>query len=122
MLQTLLMKGSQYVLGFESFKWSTAKIMNKLGWVTIYNMIVKDSILFTHKVLFEGIPLAINKYYTYSLNQEHDNMRNIRNAIIKIDHNSMKATKSHIYKSIYLLNKFPYSIGTDNPLKLSKYL
>ena len=95
------MKSVRYVLGFESFKWSTAKIMNRLGWVTIYNMIVKDSILFTHKVLFEGIPLAMSKYYTYSLNQENDNVRMIRKAIIKTDHKSMKTKKSLIYKSIY---------------------
>ena len=34
----------------------------------------------------------------------------------------MKAKKSLIYKSIYLLNKLPYKIRTYNPKKLSKYL
>ena len=43
--------------------------MNKLGRVTIYNVIFKGSILFTHKAFFEGIPRAITKKYTYSPNQ-----------------------------------------------------
>ena len=58
-LQVLLMKCSRPILGYQSLKWSTTKIMNKLNWLTIPHMIAKESILFLHKISFENIPKSL---------------------------------------------------------------
>ena len=51
-LQTLLMKCTHYILGFESYKMSTKAIMSILKFMTIHHMITKESIVFIHKILF----------------------------------------------------------------------
>ena len=49
-LQTQLMKCTRYILGYESYKMSTVAIMNNLKFMTVYHMIVKESISFIHKI------------------------------------------------------------------------
>ena len=53
-LQTLIMKCSRPILGFKSLKYSTNKIMNLLKWNTIYQMIIKESIIFIHKTVYDN--------------------------------------------------------------------
>ena len=50
-LLTLLMICTQYILGYKSYKMSTINIMKELNFLTIHHMIVKETILFIHKVL-----------------------------------------------------------------------
>ena len=42
--------------------------MNELNMVTIHHIIMKESILFIHKVLFNSRPQVILKIFSYSLN------------------------------------------------------
>merc|ERR1712115_84721 len=55
-LQTQLMKCTRPVLGFSSFKMSTLQIMSELKILTVHQMIVRDSIMFIHKVLSKKTP------------------------------------------------------------------
>ena len=50
-LQVMIMKCSRPILGIKSLKYSTQKIMNELNWLTIYQMVTKETILFFHKVV-----------------------------------------------------------------------
>ena len=102
-LNTLLLKCTRPILGFQSYKWSTVKIMKSLGWVTIYHIIVMESILFIHKCIFENCPKTITELVTFSINRDI-NVRNIRKPFLEKQHNSNKVKQSIINKSIYLYN------------------
>ena len=120
-LQTLLMKCSRPILGYESYKLSTTKIMQKLKWLTIPHLIMKESILFLHKVIYENLPKSIFDFYTYSHNS-NQNIRSVRKIMVKNVSTSEKAKKSLIYKSAYLFNQLPEEVRMYNKKKLSKYL
>ena len=120
-LQVLLMKCSRPILGYQSLKWSTSKIMSKLNWLTIPHMIAKESILFLHKISFENIPKSLFNLYTYSHNNSK-NIRTNRKIMVKNISNSEIVKKSLVFKSVYLMNTLPDEIIKYNTKKLSKYL
>ena len=47
-LNTLLLKCSRLILGFESYKWNTNKIMSNLGWYTYQQFLMIESVAFLH--------------------------------------------------------------------------
>ena len=102
-------------------KLSTQKIMDKLNWLTAYQIIIKESVLFIHKVVFNNQPKAITDLITFSLNNSQ-NIRQVRKPIVIEDHKSLKAKKSIIYLGIFLYNKLPTDIVLKNPKCLSHYL
>ena len=95
--------------------------MKELKWLTIYQLITKESILFLHKVIYNDKPLAINEFITFSLSKS-DFYRKSRKPIISEYHDSKKVRKSLIYMSIFLFNKLPDEIRNKNPKRLSKFL
>ena len=101
------------ILGFESYKWSTLKIMDKLKWQTIHQMIVSDSVKFIHRPIFENLPPAINKYVTYSINRG-DCVRFVRKPYVSTPPSSEKLKKSLLYLSIKLHNILPEEIRVWN--------
>ena len=120
-LQTLFMKCTRHILGFKSFKMSTLNIVKELKMLTIYQMIMKDAILFIHKVIFNKKPSAIFKFITFG-GKENSAVRRVRKPRIKIETNSSKVRYSLLYNSIYLYCKLEDKIRLYNPKKLAKYL
>ena len=114
------MKCSRPILGYQSLKWSTSKIMSKLNWLTVPHMISKESILFLHNILFENIPKSLFNLYTYSHNNSK-NVRSNRKIMVKIFQTEI-VKKSLVFKSVYLMNTLPDEIIRYNTKKLSKYL
>jgi len=55
-MQTLLMRVARSTIGHPCFKWSTKKILNRCGWMSIQNMITNSSLTFLHKIFFEKLP------------------------------------------------------------------
>ena len=95
--------------------------MSELKWITLYQIIVKESILFIHKTIFDNQPKAITEFLTYSLSNKQ-NIRATRKTIVIDDHKSNKAKNSLIYKGNYLYNRLPNEIKNKNPRLMSKYL
>ena len=95
-MQTLLMKVSRHVIGFNTYKLSTINIMKLNKWITFHHMVIKETILFIHKIMFENIPRSITQFYSYSMSNNL-NIRMVRKASIKIQHKSNIATKSLLY-------------------------
>ena len=60
-LQTLLIKATRPILGFQSYKWSTFKILDNLKWPNIYQLICSETIKYFHRIIFENSPPAITK-------------------------------------------------------------
>ena len=115
------MRCSRPILGYISYKYSTQKIMNQLKWITAYQLITKEAILFMHKVIFNNQPKAICDLITFSL-ANTNNHRSSRKPLVIDDHSSKRVKKSLIYMGIYLYNKLPNEIRNYNPKKLSKFL
>ena len=120
-LQTLLMKCTRYILGFQSYKMSTLSIMKEIKMLTVYQMIMKDAILFIHKVLFNEKPSSIMKFITYGA-KKNKMVRRVHKPRIKFEHNSTKVRQSLFYSSIYLYGLLEYDPRLYNPKKLAKYL
>ena len=100
---------------------TTVNIMDELEWLTVHHMIIKESIIFIHKVIFENVPPAITNFYTFSLSNSQ-NIRSIRKPTIKYMSEFENARQSLIYRSVYLYNSLPDEYRTFNPKKLSGYL
>ena len=78
--------------------------MQELGWLTAYQLITKETILFVHKTLYNSKPISIYELFTFSIN-ETQNIRSIRKPMVRDYHQSQKAHRSLLYMGIYLYNK-----------------
>ena len=83
-LNTLLIKCTRSILGFDSYKWNTVKIMNKLKWNTFFHTLIIESICIIHKSIFEQVPISIAELITYSINKE-ENIRSVIKPMVKIN-------------------------------------
>ena len=113
------MKCTRPILGFTSFKLSTLQIMAELKIQTVHQMIIRDSILFIHKVLVKKQPGVIFNLFCQS---NTENNRDVKKYRVKFVHKSSKVTNSLFYRSLYLFNCLPTDIRNSNVKKMSKYL
>ena len=118
-LQTLLMKCTRPILGITSFKMSTLQIMAEIRIITVHQMIMKESILFIHKVLSRKSPGVIFNLFSQS---NTENIRGVRKFRVKSTHKSNKVTNSLFYRAIYLFNCLELEVRNFKVKKLSKYL
>ena len=105
-INSLLLKCTRPILGFQSYKWSRNKILNNLNWSSVFHMIIYESIMFIHKAIFEGYPKTINNMFTFSL-RGSQNFSNIRKPMVKREPKGNKDKNTIIFKSIFLYNKMP---------------
>ena len=120
-LNSLLLKCTHPIIGFQSYRWSRNKILNNLKWSSIFHMITYESIMFIHKAVFENHPKSICNMLTFSL-RGSQNLRSIRKPIVRREPISNKDKNTLIFKSIYLYNKMPDIFCKYNPKKLKKPL
>ena len=120
-LQTLLMKCTRMVLGFSSYKMSTIQIMSELNLITIHHLIVKETILFIHKILFNEKPEGIFRLFTYS-RTNNMNIRSVRKPMLLQPPKTNNVAQSLFYRAVYLYNCLDHELKQYNPKKLSKHL
>ena len=115
------MKCSRPLLDFKSFKFSTQRFMSDLKWLTAYQLITKETIMFIHKIIYDNQPKSITNLITFSLSKSQ-NHRSSRKSLIAEDHKSKRVRKSIIYMANFLYNHLPNDIRNKNPKRLSKFL
>ena len=93
---------------------STVKIMSELKLLTVHHLVVKESILFIHKIMFNNCPDSIANMITHSIN-ERTNIQSSRKPMMKHSHLSDKVTQSLFYRSLYLYNLLEFDIKCFNP-------
>ena len=120
-LQSQLKKCTHYILGHKSYKMSSIAIMKELKMLTIQHMIIKESIGFIHKVIFNENPTCIFNLLTFN-EAENVNIRKVRKMRVKGNLNSEKVRQSLIYRSLFLFNTLEYDVRCYSPKKFSKYL
>lgn len=100
---------------------STLSIMKEIKMLTIYQMIMKDAILFIHKVVFNERPSGLFKYITFGA-KDNKMVRKIRKPRVKIETKSTKLRNTLIHNSVFLYCQLEDDTRLYNPKKLSKYL
>merc|ERR1712240_121605 len=118
-INTLLLKCTRPILGFDSYRRSTNKIMSKINWSTYYHILIYESIMLKQKGVFEGTPKTIMDLITFSLNRTK-NIWSIRKPLMKEQTNSSKLQQTVMFKSVYLYNLLPDQLRTYNPKKFKK--
>ena len=88
-------------------------MMKDINFVTIHHMIVKETILFIHKVLYNNSPSVLYNLISYS-SIDDNNVQSIRKPRIKISHKSVKVTNSLLYRAIFLYNILEYQTKMYN--------
>ena len=68
--------------------------------MTVYHMLVKESISFIHEIIYNNSPTAIHNLLSYG--DEDKNVRKVRRLRVNEVPNSQKVKDSIIYRSIYL--------------------
>ena len=76
--------------------------MSHLKWLTAYQVIMKESVLFIHKVIFNNQSLSIWDLITFSLNSSQ-NYRSSKKTFVNDDDHSKKVKKiPNIYSHIFI--------------------
>ena len=88
--------------------------------MTVYHIIVKESISFIHKIIYNNSPTALYNLLTYG--KDDKNVRKVRKLRVKGIPISQMVKDSILYRSIYLFYKLDYDVRQYNPKKLNKYL
>ena len=83
--------------------------MGELKWITDYQLIKKESILFFHKVLFNQEPKLITKLLTFSLSNSQNHCYT-RKVMIQEDHKSFKMRTTTLHMAHFLCNNLPSDI------------
>ena len=116
-LQTLLLKTTRPILGFNSYKWNTSRILGTLKWPSIYHLIISESLKFIHKPIYESTPPAIINLFDKSLK---GNSRKLPQPYMNIKENSEYMSKSIFYQTLFMYRLLPDTIRNLNPKKFSK--
>ena len=80
--------------------------MNHIKWITAYQIITKETVLFIHKVIYDNQLKAITQLFKFSLSNSQ-NHRVSRKYLVVEDHNSKCIKKSLIYMGNFLYNELP---------------
>ena len=99
----------------------TIKIMADLNMVTIHHLIIKETIQFIHKIIYNNSPSSITKLIIYSIHKSQ-NIRSVRKPRILKIHSAEKVSQSLFYRAVYLYNELDYETRMYNSQKLAKYL
>ena len=116
-LQTLMLKTTRPILGFNSYKWNTSRILGTLKWPSIYQLIISESLKFIHRPIYEITPPAIINLFDRSLK---GNSRKLPQPYMNIKENSEYMSKSIFYCTLFMYRIIPDTMRNLNPKKFSK--
>ena len=120
-LQTLLLKATRPIIGFQSYKWSTLKILSTLNWPTIHQLITTETIKFFHRKVYENLPKDITKLICISHERSELTISN-RAPQIKITSKSEFLIKSVLHRAVYIYSLLPEKNRLLNPKKMNKII
>ena len=94
-LYTLVNKCAHKILGFQSYRNSSAKNLKECNWISYNQMLIMGGIKLFHKVILTHKPRAITQYIKQSMISV-DNSRMVRQSFIE---RGSKSTKQAIHFS-----------------------
>ena len=106
-------------MGFQSYKWNTARILNTLKWPNIYHLIIAESLKLIHRPVFETFPPAITSMFS-----NFDDINKITRKLylpkLKVKPKSEYLAKSIMHCSVHLYRLIPEHYRSMNPKKFGK--
>ena len=118
-LQSLLLKCSRNILGFQSWKMSTIQIFKELNWLTIQQLFMRESLKFIHKIIYNDLPKSIMELISFSLTRS-DVVRLSRKPFLIKKSKSQFQSQSVLYRAVFLYNNISDTIRYLNPKMFSK--
>ena len=115
-LQTLLLKTTRPIIGYDSYKLSTYQILTRLNWPSIHHMVMAEALKITHKVVFDDNPPSLSKLFSYSL-QRSDISRLSRKPFMIQKSSTAKLSQSVLFRSIFIYNKLSETTPKYSPEK-----
>jgi len=120
-INSIILKITRHILGIESYKMSTTKILQTLDWLSFPQIIAQESIKIIHKLNIMNKPKALKKYFYF--NQERvDVNRNLRKPNLSYKPKAQKLNKSQMYRGVYYYSKLPFDIRILKPKLFNKKL
>ena len=113
MLQVQQMTAARLVCGFGSWRLSRRKLLNRVGWLSVKQLIFYHTVLQVHKTLGNGLPLSLyndlyNDYARSTRNAEVGNLRQVK-----------RCRSTFQYRAVQFYNSVPADIrkGTVDTVK-----
>ena len=95
---------STAVVGLRCWRWSKAKLLNSIGWLSVKQLVFFHTFLQTHKTIQTGVPKPL---YHALLSQYPYRIRNASNGLIR---QRFTVTTSFKYRAAQCYNQVPADI------------
>ena len=124
-LQVQQLAAARVVLGYGSYWWSTTRILDAVGWLSVKQMHAQSVILLAHKVICTGVPRAIKSGLNTAF--QH-NTRRAKQGQIRFGENirgrgrTALTNRTFRYQASILYNQIPPQLRTLKPDGLKKPL
>ena len=103
-LQVQQLAAARAVVGPRCWRWSKAKLLNSIGWLSVRQLVFFHTFLQTHKTLQTGVPKPL---YHALLSQYPYRTRNASNGLIR---QRFTVTTSFKYRAVQCYNQVPADI------------
>ena len=108
-LNVLLNKWTHKIFGITSYKLNTTTILNKLNWLSYYQIIIHESIKLIHRISYESQPPSLSQLLYHSLVRSEID-RQVRKPSVKYKSLSAKTSNNFLHRAIYIYNTLPDNI------------
>ena len=113
-LNVLLNKCTHKILGITSYKLNTTTILNKLNWLSYYQIIIHKSVKLIHRISYESQPASLSQLLYHRVVRS-DIDRQVRKPSVKYKSLLAKTSYNFLDRAIHIYNTLP-----DNILLLPK--
>ena len=122
-LQVQQLTAARTVCGFNSFFWSKKKLLDRVHWLSIKQLIFFHTALQAHKTIQSGVPRIIHE----SISTSHPyQTRGAGNGLIRFGETfrgqSSLVDKSFKYRAVQIYNKVPVGVRTGTLATVKKKL
>ena len=115
-LQVQQLAAARVVCGFGCWGWSKKKLLDKVGWLSIRQLIFFHTVLQAYKIINTGVPKAIYKSLS---SKYHYRTRRAANGMIRQE-NMVKT--SFKYRAMIAFNQVPVSVRTGSQASVKRKL
>ena len=107
-IQTQQLTAARTVCGFQSWGWSRRKLLKRLGWMSVRQLVEFHTVLQAHKTISTGLPRPLHS----SLSVEYPyRTRSAANGHIRHGESSIKTFK---HRAMVSYNKVPSEVKTGS--------
>ena len=105
-LNVLLNKCSHKILGITSYKLNTTTILNKLNWLSYYQLIIHESVKLMHRISYDSNPPSLSDLLYHNMERSGID-RMVRKPSVRHKSTSAKTANNFIHRGEFLYNFLP---------------